>query len=240
MPYVGVTQLLSTTGSTASGTVTATAGNALFASVAASWTSGAHGPGVVARTGDTWTTHVYQVFTAVSSEDGVFLASAPNCAGGGVTCTVSCSTASSGLQGWVMEYSGPPTSSIVDTTASGTNGTSTTLATASLTNTQATALFVAGVANYDGGNPATLTSTGTGWTAPGIEKNGSLYYPNAIAYKEVTSVAAQQATFSTANFLYATVIGSFKITAGGGGQDTPELYGSPRLSARQMQQLLAQ
>jgi len=237
MPYVGVTEIVSTTGTTASGTVTATAGNALIASVAASWNgTPPHGAGVVARSGDTWTTHLYQVYQPTSFEDGIFLASAPNCAGGTVTCTFSCSTANSGLQGWVLEYSGLPSSAIVDTAASGTAGTSTTPSSASLTNTQATALFVAGIANYDGNNPATLTSTGTGWTRPGAELNGSLYYPNAIAYKEVSSIAAQQQTYTTANNQWVMVIGSFKV-GGGAAQDTPELR---HARENQMQQLLAQ
>ena len=210
MAYVGVTEIKSSTGSTASGTVTATAGNALLATVAASNDGTPHGTSTVARTGDTWTTHFYQEYP-LNNHDGIYLASAPNCAGGAVTCTFSCTTGAGGMMGWVLEYSGLPTSSIVDTTANGNAASVTTASTPSLTNTQATALFIAGIANYDGGNPATITSTGSGWTVAGSELNGALYYPNAIAYKEVTSIAAQQETFTVGSFMWATVIGSFKI-----------------------------
>ena len=140
MSYVGITEIKSTTGTTASGAVTATAGNALLASA---WFGESGSPGRhPVRDADRaipGRVNGFQEFP--TGHDGIFLASAPNCAGGTVTCTFTCTTSPDGLGGWVLEYSGLPSSSILSTAAAGVNGSSPTPATASITNGQATALF---------------------------------------------------------------------------------------------------
>lgn len=197
-----------------SAAVSATAGNALivgggYFSAGSGWT--------VTRTGDTYTT---DTTGKNGSNDGMGIASAPNVAGGSVTCQITV-TSGQGTSAWALEFSGLPTSSILDATSPAVaTGTSTTPTSNAETNATADAVFVSAFGD-DSGN--TTVSPGSGYTnvvggTTMAEANGASQMVGGLEYQIVSSAASRSASWTVGNSAaWSAGIAVYKAAAGGGG-----------------------
>lgn len=188
--YVKGTVLTSNTGNNVSGSVSSTAGNALFCGAGC---DNATNPTITGGGVATWTKDASGTYN--SGNSSASLSSGPNTSGGTNTLTAT-AAGSSGVTAIVMEFSGEPTSgTIADNTSPAINsglGTGT-ATTNSLTNVSADTVFIAFTSNTTGANPATFTSTGTGWTGPADAKqtNAASFVGAAMGYKIENSVGAE-------------------------------------------------
>ena len=224
--FVKVTELRAGSGS-ASGTVTATAGNALIVCVASFQISGS---GVLTVSGGgTWTTNRSGTMTSALQN---FFASCPSATGGSATITASV-TNSGAVTAFVYEFSGMAPSSMYEGAASSTNGNGATKTTGALTNTQANALKLA-ITGVDSGATVAFTSTGTGWTMPsgtfpstGSEPDAT-WCVAASAYKIVSaSQSDTEAWTRTGADNWVADIATYLAPAGGGGTSvTPDAIAS--------------
>jgi hypothetical protein len=235
--FVQCTELRSGTG-TASGTVTATAGNALIACVC-EYQPSTNGVLTVSG-GGTWTTNLNGTrFSFVEAA----LASCPSATGGSNTISVTATNAGA-ITAFILEFSGMATSSMFEAAGATSNGTATTKTTSALTNTAANAVKIAVVALDGGGNTA-WASLGTGWTMPtnGSEPDGTSWFNGASGYKIVSASQSDTESWSrTGTETWAAEIATYLASSGAPPQDTPELYGRPDGlgGQRTMTQLLAQ
>lgn len=192
--FVTATKLENTTGTSVSGTVTGTAGNAwLGLSTKKSVTTSA----TTFSGGGTWTVDI-----SGSSGPKIDIASAPNITGGSQTVTVTNTGASSAAVVVVQEFSGLATSSMLDNTppAITTATNATTQTTGSLSNVTANAVFVACATNASTANPATMTGNTAGWTYnPNTtnETNASSFVNFGTGYLIVSTVASQSSSWTT-------------------------------------------
>jgi hypothetical protein len=191
--FVKCTELTGGTNS-ASGTVSATAGNALivvllvFAPSTNVFNS--------ATGGGTWTINVNGTASSLATKVGI--ASCPSATGGSNTMTFNFA-GGSGVTAFVAEFSGLKPSGIFEAAGTDATGTSTTPATGALTNTQATAVKVAG-AVIDATNNTAWTSTGSGYVLPtnGSEPDGVTFLIAALSYKICSVSASDTETWSRA------------------------------------------
>jgi hypothetical protein len=238
--FVQCTKLESGT-SSASGSVSATAGNALIAVILEYGPSNT--PNYTVSGGGTWTTNLNGTS---SNTMGVGFASCVSATGGTNTITVTSTAAGGGTTAFILEFSGMLSSGMYEGPASSTActfGTSTTPTTSALTNTGTNAVKIAGAA-FDAGDNIAWSSTGTGWTMPtnGNEANGGSFLIAACAYKIVSASQSDTETWSRGSSNNWVAHISTYLGTGGAAQDTPELYGRPfgTRGQGQMQQLLAQ
>lgn len=206
---VAATRILASSGSTASGAVSATAGNALIVGSLMFNT----GSVSVTRTGDAYTTDANgDVNTAGSG-----ILSAPNCAGGSVTMNITC-TAGDGISVFVLEASGLPSSSIRDATSPATaSGNSATATTGSLTNATANALYVAVVSTDSTSVSATVTVGGSFIATVGAttmtQTNTNLGMIGGMAYQIVSSATSRTATWAITSADWTTQISVYRAAA---------------------------
>jgi hypothetical protein len=221
--FVAVTKVQASTGASASGTVTTTAANAMLC-CAASYCGTTTGSALAASGGGTWTTDTSVTDTNdANNKFKGLIASCPSATGGAQTVTISNGNAS-GATAFVYEFSGNVTSSIRDAASPAVAvGTSTAPLTNSLSNTTADAVFVAMFTNADGGNPATNTGGGTGWTYPagGKETNGATFQILGSGYKIVSSVAGETSSWTAGNFRWDALIAVYKAAGGAAAADPP-------------------
>jgi hypothetical protein len=194
---------------TASGSVSATAGNALFAAGgvfnSGSWSA--------ARTGDTFTTDT----NGSAASIGVGIASAPNVVGGAVTLTVT-SSGAGGCGAHVAEISGLPTSAIRDATSPAiASGSSASATTGSLTNATADAIYLAVFADSFNSSTCTFTPTG-GWSdvIGGVtmkEPDNVAAQAYDVAYLIVSSTAARTANETVDSSPWTCGIAVYKAAA---------------------------
>lgn len=226
--------------SSANVSITPTAGNAIIVG-ASMYTGASAGSGfTVTRTGDTYTTDTSGGFPSGGNRNFTGIASAPNVAGGAASLSATCTNAAA-VDGWAVEVSGLPTSSIRDATSPAVaTGTGTTTTANSLTNVTAGAIFFNQIANDTAANPATETEPGGYTVTVGgttmKRTNGSADQVCALAFKIVSATGAETPAWTTSTGGWTSGIAVYKAAAAGA-QDTPEL----RLSARrELHQLLAQ
>lgn len=228
--------MLRGTGNTATGSISATAGNALFV--------GGYGYGgstfTVTRTGDTYTTDTSGAMAAAVATLGI--ASAPNIAGGAVTMTVS-STSAAPTQAWAAEFSGMLTSGMLDSSAPAiATGSGTTATSPSETNVQADVLFLAFMGCTATPNPA-LIDVEAGWadviasTWMGTG-NGAADLVSGFAFKVVSTAAAESADWAITSSNWGALTTAYKPDVGGGGTTLtpaaipiPIVVAAPNLSA---------
>lgn len=206
---VAVTRILASTGSSASGSVSATAGNALIVGVAMYNTGGI----AVTRTGDTYTIDA----NGDVNTSGSGIASAPNVAGGAVTMNVSCSGAD-GISVFVLEVSGLPSSSIRDATSPATgSGNSTSATTGSLTNATADAIYVGIVSSDSTSSSATVSIGGSFVTTINptslVQTNTNSGMVGGMAYQIVSSAASRSASWTISSSDWTTQIGVYRAAA---------------------------
>lgn len=212
--FVKVTKIENGASASASGSVSSTAANALFALV------NEYNPGAGTLTvsgGGTWTT---DGSTAALNLLKAAFASTPSATGGAQTITTTFS-AGGGTTSFILEFSGMATSSILDAMMSaGNSGTTATPTSPALTNVQADAVFLAATVT-DSGGTLTWSSTGTGWTLPagGSEPDGTSQLTAAVGYKIVASAASQTETWGIGGTTpgWCAGIASYKVAAAGGG-----------------------
>lgn len=209
--FVKCTELRSGSNS-ASGSVTATAGNQLIA-VAIEF--GATSGGFTVSGGGTWTTDKNGTINGTLR---CSIASCPSATGGTNTITVT-ATNGSGTTVFILEYSGLQTSPIFEGAGTSNSGTSATPATSALTNTQADAVKIA-VTGVDSFTNTAFSSTGTGWTLPtnGSEPDGGNWLPGACGYKIVSASQSDTETWSrTGSNAWDADIATYLGTSAGGG-----------------------
>jgi hypothetical protein len=234
--FVQCTKLVSASTNSASGTVSATAGNALIACT--------NGFGLQLLSsvsgGGTWTVNLAGV--SVNTMCTGF-ASCLSATGGSATITVAYQAGGAAVTAFILEFSGVATSSAFEAAGTQTSGTGTTKTSPALTNTGANAVKVA-VTSVDSPGSAAFSSTGTGWTLPANgEEDSSANLVAACAYKIVSASQSDTETWTrTGSDNWVSQIATYLQAAGGGAQDTPELYGRPDGlgGQRTMMQLLAQ
>lgn len=205
--FVTATRIQASTGGSASGTVTGTAGNC--------WLGVAGSVGAAAYTfsgGGTWTR---DIDGANGTTAHISISSAPNITGGSQTVTVSGGGANAHIVGIIQEFSGLPTSSVLDSTppAVAVGGSSTSATTNSETNSNANAVFIAGVADNIGTTTSTLTGNTAGWTYnPNTtdQTNGSSFIACGTGYQIVSSVAAQSSNWTISSSKWAAAIAAYK------------------------------
>lgn len=245
---IAVVQAVSFTSdaSSANVSVNATAGNALIVGVSFYTGAAAGSAATVTRTGDTYTTDTQGGYPSGGNRNYTAIASAPNVAGGAVTLSATATNAAA-TDGWAVEVSGLPTSSIRDATSPAVaTGTGTTTTANSLTNTTSDAIFFNQIANDTAANPATLTAPGTYTTSSGAvttkRLNGQVDQVCALGWRIVSSTGAETPAWTTTTGGWTSGIAVYKAASGGGAQDTPELYGRPDglSGSRQLHSLLAQ
>jgi hypothetical protein len=221
--FVNCQQLKSTSGNNVSGTLSATAGNALFAPEAA-YMGGdtTHTPTISG--GGTWTqdvsvnnftdgTQTFNMACAISS--------CPSATGGSQTFTgASNASGGKGVQLSIYEFSGNPSSSIKDANspaAAYSNANVTSETTNSLSNVTANALFIALCQDADGSAAGTMTGTTTGWTYPALGKftNGSTGGQEyGSGYNIVSSVAGQTSNWTISSSYAQAIIAVYKAAGG--------------------------
>lgn len=208
--FVKVTEIRNGAGQTATGAVTWTTGNALFAAMAGFSTSTITGYAVT--NGGTWTTDATQ---AAVSSIGSGLASNPSATGTGATVQAQVNgTGASGITAFIYEFSGMLSSGILDAVGVATSGNSATCTTPALTNVQADAVYVAAYSS-DSFVAGASSSTGTGWVMPagGSELDGTTQLAAGSAYKIVSSVAAQTETWTITSAHWAANTCSYMAVA---------------------------
>jgi hypothetical protein len=229
----------------ASGSVTATASNTLIALSGVYYGGAAGTPTMTMTGGGTWVTDArnHQHFTSSNDNFSMGFASVLSATGGTATMTVtwSNSATNSVAEAYIYEFSGMPASSIVDvgSTPVGQQGSASPVTTPSLTNANASDVMLGLGVTYSSGAEVHGAPT-NGWTMPtnGDETSGSAL-TSVTAYLLVSSSAAQSTTWTDSPSVpWTSFIAAYIATATV--PSTPELYGAPRLSARQMTQLLAQ
>lgn len=216
MTFVKVTELRSTAGTTVSGSVSSTAGNAL---VAVAGTSGTTNTPTVTG-GGTWTKDASGSHTFVASGVVVTasISSCPSATGGTQTITATTSGAAGGVV-FVYEFSFSGTFAKDAASPALATGTGTTATTGSLTNSSTNALFVGMAITDSGANPATMTGTSAGWIYPagGRELNASIYDDTGSGYAIVSSVAASTSAWTIDSNDWIALIAVYAESGGGGG-----------------------
>jgi len=204
--FQNVTKLESSSGHNVSGSVTSTAGNALFAVVGSRGTNPTADPSVSG--GGTWTSD-----SATHTAGGsVGISSNPNSLGGTQTITATITGQSShGVVLFVYEFSGNPQSNIKDANSPAINsGTSAAATSNSLSNVTASALFIVGMADNNTSSTSTVTGTGSGFTYPsgGKETNASTFTAVSSGYRIVSSVvsASDAVTITSSSWLDAIAV----------------------------------
>lgn len=215
LPHIAVTKLESNTGTTASGSVSSTAGNALF-SGAAVYETGGTAATITTSGGGTWTRDSSTTAIPISASIntmGAAISSCPSATGGSQTITLTRSAGSTGVIGFIYEFVGNPRSGISDATSPAVKtGTSTTVTSNTLANVTTNALFISVMVDDDGANPSTLTGTASGWTFPagGKETDGSSYLPVATGYKIVSSVVTENSAWTVTSSNWGALIAVYK------------------------------
>lgn len=188
--YITTTKLVSSTGTNVSGSVSSTAGNALFGTASI---GGQNNANVITFSGGgTWATDVS--VTNNANFLNAAIASCPNATGGSQTITVTQTGAGSGVVACFHEFSGNPTTSILDATGTNATGASAAATTNTLTNITADAVFIAMCA--DSGSSGTATMTGGvaptvgSWTYPvsGKDTDGVNHQICGSGYSIVTGI----------------------------------------------------
>jgi len=173
----------------------------------------------VTRTGDTYTTDTEGGTTSGINRNYTGIASAPNVAGGAATLSCTAVNASA-VDGWAVEVSGLPTSSIRDATSPAVAiGAGTTTTANSLTNVTADAIFFNQIANDTSANPATLTEPGTYTTVVGgttmKRTNGAADQVCALGFRIVSATGAETPAWTTTTGNWSSGIAVYKAAAGG-------------------------
>lgn len=235
--FVKVTKIQNPGGNSQGLAVTSTASNALFV-VASGYYSGTVGtPTFSVSGGGTWTAdgnNNQHIGTTDNFVTG--FASCPSATGGSHTITITFGVAIGSFTGFVYEFSGMATSSILDTLGTGTQGAASPVSTTALTNAGQPAVFLAIGGTLSSGGE-TQTSTGTGWTMPagGNETNGAAQVTIVTGYKIVSTVAAQTETWTDSPSVpWASLIAAYKAlgwASGGGGGGSPVAHSHVYLQA---------
>jgi len=201
-------------GSTASvsASVSATAGNALI--VGGGYFSAGSG-WAVTRTGDTYTT---DTTGKIAANAGMGIASAPNVAGGAVTCQITV-TSGQGTSAWALELSGLPTSAILDATSPAVaTGTSITPLSGSVTNATANAVFICAFGHNAGNTTVTKETAYTnvvGGTTM-AETQGATLMVAGLEFQVVSSAAGRTGSWTIgASAAWACGIAVYKDAGGG-------------------------
>jgi hypothetical protein len=240
--FVQATELRGQSNNPVSGSVSSTAGNALFALIISAVDTNALQTATVSG-GGTWTTDKRLESNTPGYNCQISFASCPSATGGAQTITVSvANTTTGGTTAFILEFSNMAAASMADVfdTALHASGTgTTTITTNALTNTNANDVFLAAFGTASSVTE-TFGSTGSGWTMPsGGFEGDAAWITGACGYKLVSATGSQTQTWSNSQSdPYASMIGCYKQGAAPP-QDTPELR---RGAARDnlMQQLLAQ
>jgi hypothetical protein len=230
----------------ASGSVTATASNALLVATDIYYSGSAVTTTLAVTGAGTWTTDGSnnQHFGGTNDNLADGFASNPNTTGGTFTLTVTwgggMGTANTAVTVFVYEFSGMPTSSILDSgmTPTGSTGAASPVSTASVTNANAADVMLAIGSTYSAGLE-TQGSPSNSWTMPANanEPDGTQFVTGMTAYKIVSASASQSTTWTDSpSVAWSSFIIAYKSVIAAA-QDTPELR---HLRENQMQQLLAQ
>lgn len=213
--YVKGTVIQSATGNNCSGPVTSTAGNALICGGSSDNPTPTN-PTITGGGIATWTKDASGSYNGAGAAASI--SSGPSSSGGTNTLTATAS-GTSGATAIVHEWSGLPSSGTLSDAASPAikTGSATPASTNSLTNVSANAVFVAWVSDITGANPATVTSTGSGWTLPSdaVNTNGTTGDACGLAYKIVSSVAAQSESWTIDSTQWGALIAVYKQAASG-------------------------
>jgi hypothetical protein len=219
---ISVVQAVSFTSdaSSANVSVNATAGNSIIVGFSV-YTGNTNGSAAtVTRTGDTYTTDTQGGFPSGVNRNYTAIASAPNVAGGAVTLSAT-ATNSQATDGWAVEVSGLPTSSIRDANSPAvTTGTGTTTTANGLANVTADAIFFNQIANDTSTNPATLTEPGGYTVLSGAvttkRTNGSADQACALGWKIVSATGTETPAWTTTTGNWTSAIAVYKASAAAG------------------------
>lgn len=210
--FVKATKIETTSGTSANGTVANTAGNAWI--TAASCGSATATVTMSDSATGTWT---QDVKGPQSGGVGLSINSRPNLPGGNTTVTISKSGAAAKLVALVSEFSGLPTSSMLDSTPpAAATGSSTSATTPSETNTNANAVFFACVGDNNSSATSTLTGNTAGWNynpSSTDETNGSSFIVTGSAYRIVNATGTQSANWTVTSSSWVALIACYKAVA---------------------------
>jgi len=204
----------------ASGSVSATAGNTLIALSGVYYGGASATPTMTMTGGGTWVTDArnHQHFTSSNDNFSMGFASVLSATGGTATMTVtwSNSATNSVAEAYIYEFSGMPTSSILDTgsTPVGQQGSASPVTTSSLTNANAADVMLAIGVTYSSGNEVHGAPTNS-WTMPtnGDETSGSAL-TSVTAYKIVAASAAQSTSWTDSPSVpWTAFIAAYKAVA---------------------------
>ncbi len=222
--FVAVTELVNTTGASASGSVSSTASNALIGlGYDFRYNSGGAvtaDSAMAVTGGGSWTDHGLASSTSgVPISLSVAGSSTPSATGGTQTITATFSGGAGAFVGcalFVHEFSGMATSSMLDSIdTTGAHATSTTITTPAKTNANASDVFFA-VFETESTGTETLATTGSGWLSPtGSTDGAGTSVTGGTAYKIVSTSASQTETWSNSESVpYEATIMCFKQAAG--------------------------
>lgn len=203
------------TGVSVSGSVGATAGNALFCG-ADGYTSNVTGSlNSVTRSTDTFTIDAQGDTSASAVRQRIGIASAPNVAGGAQTATVTFSSQAQQVVAFFVEAANLPASSMLSGTPPAVaTGNSASGASNALTNADADAIYV-GIVGSEATAAVSTLRHGTGWydTYGGTwsgEQDGSAWPVCSLEFQVVSSAASRQATWTLTSANWGALVAAYR------------------------------
>lgn len=192
--FVACTKLQNPSGASVGGSVSATASNALFAMSGAYFFGATSTPTYTVSGGGTWTTDGRDNQHYASNDDECqAFASCPVATGGTNTVTVTWGSPVVQFTAYVYEFSGMATSSILDVSPTGKQGSISPLSTNAMTNVTANAVFMAVASTLSSASTEVFASTGSGWAATptGGSEGSSAQLTGTTGYAIVSTIASR-------------------------------------------------
>lgn len=204
-----------------SGNITVSAGNLLLCAVIARNSSVAPSISSVQLNGSTAFTQDANQSDGGFFDDTVYLYRLENVSAGTHFVRVTFAAQQAGCCVYVTEVSGAATSSALDATSIGTNGSGTAVATGNRTVTASDDFFYAVTTTRSTANPATITGAGS-FTIPtnGSELNGAANFPTAVGYRANPGTTTLNGQFTIDSSNWVAAAAAYKAAAGGGGGAT--------------------